>query len=117
MGLQRLVLLIFLIFSVGCASTPGLLSQVQKGMDNSEVLELVGSPSRSYRKNSVDHWVYTYYVNDVKQDSLIRIKNSKVISKSSLRAGHSAATEEEFKEYTQGLKDKRESQKGFEELN
>ena len=52
------------VFS-GCASFTGAehsgnLSQLETGMTQSQVLNLLGTPDSIYRKNGVDKWVYEF---------------------------------------------------------
>lgn len=64
---------------LGCASQQGAFeTNVQLGMDKSEVLELIGGPSSTRRRNGEDVWQYDFYSNDQKSSKELRFKNNKV---------------------------------------
>lgn len=49
----------------GCSTSPAkALDGLRPGMDKAMVLDKVGSPSRTFRENGQDHWVYVYWRND-----------------------------------------------------
>lgn len=51
---------------VGCSTTSvsSALDRLRPGMDKPTVLDRVGNPSRTFRENGQDHWIYVYYRND-----------------------------------------------------
>ena len=73
--------MVILATLVGC-STPmhRSVNQLEKGMDKSQVLELLGSPQRSGRRNSKDHWLYRYYKNQQRQDLRLIFQNGQLRS-------------------------------------
>lgn len=58
----KVALLLVAVAVWSCALTPYEGSQKLKvGLDKDEVLELMGSPNTSDRKNGLDEWVYVFY--------------------------------------------------------
>jgi len=55
-----------MLLLAACSSLPvqTALERVQVGMSKPEVLEVAGSPKRTYREHSQDHWIYVYFEND-----------------------------------------------------
>lgn len=52
-------------FLISCASQPAKeFDRLKTGMDKPEVLDAVGNPKRTFRKNDKDHWIYVYYRHD-----------------------------------------------------
>lgn len=68
-----------LIFWAGCSSLPKSLNRVQEGMDKDSVLEIVGSPKRTYRSNGEDRWLYEYYQDGQKVARQVSFESGKVI--------------------------------------
>ena len=53
---------VFLLSFFSCTTLPyNNFQQVKVGDFKSDVLELVGSPKRTLRKNGKDHWIYVFY--------------------------------------------------------
>ena len=51
----------FLILSAGCSTAKkDAIKKVTVGMDKADVLELVGSPTRTGRAPGMDRWIYEY---------------------------------------------------------
>jgi hypothetical protein len=58
-SLANLFLCIILISA--CASSPQKeYEKIPIGSDKGHVLHLLGNPDRTYRKNSIDRWVYNF---------------------------------------------------------
>lgn len=56
---------LLIIFLLGCTtSLKESLDKIESGMDKSEVIDRVGSPNRSYRKNEQDVWLYRVHDDD-----------------------------------------------------
>lgn len=52
---------VFLGLLAGCATNPSrAIENVKVGMDKDRVLDLMGSPPRTYRQGMQDHWIYKY---------------------------------------------------------
>lgn len=83
--LYSIAALLLLTQIVSCSTSPNSFEAIHVGNDKGRVLHVLGSPKRTYRKNSVDHWVYDLPQNNSKTPSLeekeIWFQNGKVIYK------------------------------------
>ena len=69
-----------LIATWGCSSLPpNRVEQVREGMDKAQVLEQAGSPKRTFRTNSQDHWVYVFFRKDEEFSQQISFEDGKVV--------------------------------------
>lgn len=68
-----------LFLSTGCA-TPvhERLEKLHTGMDKGQVLDLVGNPKRTIRKDSSDVWTFVYYQGDRRFERDVRFTNGHV---------------------------------------
>jgi hypothetical protein len=50
----------------GCSSmsVPAALDRLRPGMDKPAVLDKAGNPTRTFREDGQDHWIYVYFRND-----------------------------------------------------
>lgn len=107
-------LIIFSLLFVAC-STPQhqRISQVRKGMDKSDVLDIIGGPNAAKRKNGKDVWIYIYYEKNEKKGKQYTFNKGHLIE----IADYSFAPDLEsqisdsdtFKEYEKKIKSDRES--------
>lgn len=58
----KISLLLFCITS--CTSVPQALEGLRPGADKDFVLSSAGNPTRTFRENGEDHWIYTYFAGD-----------------------------------------------------
>jgi hypothetical protein len=54
------------------------LSRVKTGMDKDSVLNLAGNPKRTYRADSKDHWIYTYFRSEREYVQSVTFENGRV---------------------------------------
>lgn len=60
-----LVAIGFLLLSAGCASSlKKSLDGLEPGLDKSQVIDQVGSPNRSFRRDNQDVWLYRVHEED-----------------------------------------------------
>ncbi len=80
--MKTVKLLAITLLSAAC-STPqhSFESDLKVGMDKAEVLELVGGPQLTKRRNSEDVWQYVFYNGEQKTTKELHFKNNKVIYK------------------------------------
>jgi outer membrane protein assembly factor BamE (lipoprotein component of BamABCDE complex) len=70
----------FLLLAIGCAtSLKDSLASIESGMDKSEVIDKVGSPNRSYRKDEQDIWLYRVHEEDESHLHEITFKDGHVV--------------------------------------
>jgi hypothetical protein len=56
---------ILIVALAGCAtSVHRALDEVRPGADKDIVLGTAGNPTRTFRENGQDHWIYVYYQKD-----------------------------------------------------
>jgi outer membrane protein assembly factor BamE (lipoprotein component of BamABCDE complex) len=74
---------IFITLILLSCSTPFHKAQkkIEVGMVKSDVLELMGSPKYTFRRDSQDFWIYRYYHQKVEYESVVVFKHSDVIQK------------------------------------
>ena len=59
---MRFAFVLSLSLLAACATTSKHgLERVKEGMDKDAVLDTAGSPTRTYRTSSQDHWIYVYF--------------------------------------------------------
>jgi hypothetical protein len=72
---------------------PVALDRLKVGIEKPELLDRVGSPSRTFRENGQDHWVYVYYRNDKQWLRDVVLEDGRV-----QRVGRPIATDPRLKE-------------------
>jgi len=102
----------------GCASNGGpspSAAQVRVGMDKDSVLELAGSPKRTFRSNGQDHWVYVFFQGEEEMAQLITFADNRVLKIGSvipknnwMRDLEQAESMEEFEKAARSRKRKRD---------
>ena len=105
--------LFLLLWLGGCTTVPKALHEVKPGWNKADVVERAGNPSHTYRKDSIDHWIYKYYEGDRLKSTEIQFQGGKVIDVGPASSSHGPASEEERLEYKKGLEQNREK---FEDL-
>lgn len=74
------LVLLTTLFLAACVSSPARdLASVQPGMDKDEVLELAGNPTRTFRANKQDHWVYVFYRGEQEVQQQIDFADGRVL--------------------------------------
>ena len=108
----------FLVFCafltlVSCSSSPtDIRKRVRVGMDKSEVLEILGNPSRSKRVKGADRWDYDMYdENDRRVVNYVYFKSGRVSY-----VGRDDEFERDLKKLNSQKKQKPESTDEFREL-
>lgn len=113
---------LFVCFGVllGCASKPLNFDGIQSGMDKDQVLQTLGNPKRTYRMNSVDHWVYVDFENGREKQRHIAFEDGVVVKMFRPTPQHTLTEELEAKgsleEYEKSFKAKR-SNAGFKSID
>lgn len=113
---------ILIALLVGCSSASYQeegLTQVRTGMDKDSVLSLAGNPTRTFRENSQDHWIYEYIKNDqhferqiVFQSGLVKAVGP-IYQKKAVPAGRPAAEDSgDLKSFEKNLQEETEKPKG-----
>lgn len=107
------VLLIFSFVFIGCQSRQPsqLFEQLALGMLKGDVLETLGSPVRSTRKNSIDKWYYYMEPENPKSLKVLHFKNSRLAYKGDpikplLTAEEMEEIKKQYKRQGQGNKPK-----------
>ena len=73
------LIIIISLSCVGCQTNQlRAFEKVKTGMDKSEVLELMGGPTGSFRRNSLDRWRYQFYNDKQLYLKEIQFKEGKV---------------------------------------
>lgn len=71
--LSIIAILFIAVSSVGCqTSMIKQFNQVQSGMDKDDVLEIMGSPSRSERFHGKDRWTYVFYDQQIRHEKEVQ---------------------------------------------
>lgn len=61
----RALLIAAILSQLGCSTHPSkTLEQVTLGMDKGDVIEIAGGPTRKFREEGQDHWIYVYYIRE-----------------------------------------------------
>lgn len=118
---QGLLALIFLLVA-GCSSAPYQedgLAKVHTGMDKDAVLDVAGSPTRTYRENSQDHWVYEYIKDGEHFIRQVIFQSGLVLSVGSTHEkrpvsedGPASEDGKDFKQFEKRLREETEKPKG-----
>ncbi len=77
--IHRFSTALLVIFLSACASASLTTSHVREGMDKDQVLELAGSPKRTYRTNSQDHWIYVSFKNNDEYTQDLTFEEGKLV--------------------------------------
>lgn len=68
-----------LVFLVACATAPiESFPKIKNGMQKGDVIELIGSPHKTERKDGVDIWQYTFYEREKPVAKIIYFKENRV---------------------------------------
>lgn len=111
--MRKLLCLAGLMLLTGCATTlPHALETLRVGMDKDEVLKIAGSPKRTYRQDSEDHWIYTYFkdheavLKDVtfRDGRVVRVHKPTALRRNSRSELENAETLEEYEAKARELK-------------
>lgn len=66
---------------LGCVSKPHrLIQNVNPGMEKDQVLDIMGSPQRTFRNDGRDIWIYIYYVQQQRSGAEVTFADGKVVS-------------------------------------
>lgn len=113
---------ILLVGLVGCSSSPfqeSGLAKIHAGMDKDTVLDLAGNPTRTFRENSQDHWIYEYIKNDEHFERQVVFQSGLVKSvgptyqKKAVSCGHPSAEDSgDLKTFEKNLREETEKPKG-----
>lgn len=78
--MNRAFFLIIIFVFLGCATVTVEegLNRVRSGMDRDSVLDLAGNPRRTFRTDSRDHWIYTFFRNDKEFVRTVTFVNGRV---------------------------------------
>lgn len=77
---MKLVIAIFTVLTLVSCTTPqhSFDSDLQIGMDKADVIELMGGPQFTKRRNSEDVWQYHFFNGEQKTIKELHFKNNKV---------------------------------------
>lgn len=78
--IRSLFLAVWVLAFVGCATTGNIeqFSKVKRGMEKTDVVEILDSPYRVFRVNDTDVWVYRFRKNDVWETREIHFRDGTV---------------------------------------
>jgi len=75
----RYVYIFLAIALAACQHTPiDRYNKIEKGMDKDQVLDLVGSPTTTFRKDSKDFWIYNFYSENNKSTKELQFQEGKL---------------------------------------
>jgi hypothetical protein len=78
--ITKLTALFFTFMTIGCQTYPAhKFNSISLGMEKGEVIEQLGSPKFSNRRQGVDRWIYHFYQYDKKMVKEIHFQEGKVI--------------------------------------
>lgn len=115
------LIFLLILWLVACAtSLHKAIREIELGMDKSEVVERLGSPSRTNRNQGTDKWIYIYNADGHKRASEIHFRDSKVIYRGPSKKGTMSQEIEDssnYKEYKESIEKKaRQKSQDFESL-
>ena len=111
------------LFLSGCATPQHeLMGKVTTGMDKGEVLDVLGGPNVSKRRNGRDIWIYVFYENNKKRGRKFVFHKNTLTDISDYDFNPSLEDRindsDSFKEYERKIKKDRESAKDeYKDLN
>jgi hypothetical protein len=77
--------LLILSFCVSCSTALKTFNKIPLGASKSYVVTELGSPHRTYRKDSIDHWVYVFPGDEGRRiEREIQFENGNVIAREGL---------------------------------
>jgi outer membrane protein assembly factor BamE (lipoprotein component of BamABCDE complex) len=80
MNIRKAFLAVFLLSTLSACTTPqhSFDNDLKVGMDKAEVIELMGGPQFTKRRNSEDVWQYHFYNGENKMVRELHFKNNKL---------------------------------------
>ena len=77
---KHLTVIFLTVLIAACSSTSKDFSaEVREGMDKDEVLKIAGSPKRTFRSNSQDHWIYVFFKKEDEYSRQVSFEDGKVV--------------------------------------
>lgn len=112
---MRLAIALVIAVLSGCSSlsVEEGLNRVKTGMDKGSVLELVGNPKRTFRMDSKDTWIYTFYKSEREYVRSVTFENGRVLNVTTTHVLRAPSDENDHEETLEQVEDQlRELNKG-----